>query len=253
MARRRAFFLFRITTVTRKPPAIAFSSNVPTQHMKQQQIPLALEGYPFIALSGFITFILALTGPNTLAFIGLVTTIFIIYFFRDPARVTPDDPGAVICPADGKIILIKEIEDNRFLKGNALKISIFMNVFNVHVNRIPVAGTVESITFKPGKFYSADKEKAELHNEYCAVILSTPSGIRYCVVQVAGLIARRIICRAERNDTLTAGERYGLIRFGSRLDLYLPPDTRINVQCRDTVKAGETVLAHLKESRAELL
>ena len=214
--------------------------------MKQQHIPLAREGYPFIALSGFITFILALTGPVVLAFVGLIVTLFVIYFFRDPARVTPNDPAAVICPADGKIICIKEIDDDRFFTGKSLKISIFMNVFNVHVNRIPLAGTVREICFKPGKFYSADKDKAALHNEYCAVSLVTAEGIPYTVVQVAGLIARRIVCRAEKDDKVAAGERYGLIRFGSRVDLYLPPGTKVEVALREHVRAGETILARLE-------
>jgi len=215
--------------------------------MKQQHIPLAREGYPFIALTGFITFILALTGPVALAFAGLIITLFVTYFFRDPSRIIPDDPEAVLSPADGRVILIKEINDERFLKERALKISIFMNVFNVHVNRIPLTGTVENISFKPGRFYSADKDKAALHNEYCAVALTTLAGIRYCVVQVAGLIARRIVCRAEKGDTIKAGERYGLIRFGSRLDLYLPPGARTNIQLRDKVRAGETILAYLQD------
>jgi phosphatidylserine decarboxylase len=216
--------------------------------MKQQHTPLAREGYPFIALCALITLTCALLGFALASFIGLAFTVFVTYFFRDPSRITPDDPKAVICPADGRVILIKEINDERFLKERVLKISIFMNVFNVHVNRVPLTGTVENISFKPGRFYSADKDKAALHNEYCAVILTTQAGIRYCVVQVAGLIARRIVCRAKKGDTLKAGERYGLIRFGSRLDLYLPPDTRINVQLRDKVKAGETILAYLGDN-----
>ena len=217
--------------------------------MKEQHVPLAREGYPFIALAGFITLILALTGPVVLAFAGLIITMFIVYFFRDPTRVTPDDPGAVICPADGRIIDIKEVDDDRFFTGKSLKISIFMNVFNVHVNRIPLAGTVRHVSFQPGKFYSADKDKAALHNEYCAVSLVTQTGVPYSVVQVAGLIARRIVCRAEKNDKVAAGERYGLIRFGSRVDLYLPPGTKTEVVLREKVRAGETILARLEENR----
>ena len=217
--------------------------------MKQQHVPLAREGYPFIALAGFITFILALTGPVVLAFAGLIITLFIVYFFRDPARVTPNDPGAVICPADGRVICIKEVEDDRFFTGKSLKISIFMNVFNVHVNRIPLEGTVRNVSFQPGRFYSADKDKAALHNEYCAVSLITETGVPCTVVQVAGLIARRIVCRAEQNDRVVAGERYGLIRFGSRVDLYLPPGTKVETTLREHVRAGETILARLAENR----
>ena len=217
--------------------------------MKQQQVPLAREGYPFIIFCAFTTFICALLGFAIATLAGLVLTALVTWFFRDPSRVIPEEPEAVICPADGRVILIREIEDENFLGERALKISIFMNILNVHVNRMPITGRVEKILFKPGKFYSADKDKAGLHNEYCAVIMATPSGIRYCVVQVAGLIARRIVCRAERDDTIAAGRRYGIIRFGSRVDLYLPPDTRVKVQLRQKVKAGETILAHLNSDK----
>jgi len=213
--------------------------------MKQQEVPIAREGYPFILFCAFTTFICALVGYTYAALAGLILTTFVTWFFRDPARIIPDDPDAVISPADGRVIFIKKVDDDRFLKEKALKISIFMNVFNVHVNRIPCTGTVEKILFKPGKFYSADKDKAALHNEYCAIIMTTPANIRYSVVQVAGLIARRIVCRAEKGDTIAAGERYGLIRFGSRVDIYLPPDTSVDVQIRQKVKGGETILACL--------
>lgn len=213
--------------------------------MKQQQVPLAREGYPFIFFCAFATLLCALLGFAAAVLAGLVLTGFVTWFFRDPSRVVPETPGMVVSPADGRIILIQEIDDERFLGKRALKISIFMNIFNVHVNRIPCTARVEKIFFKPGKFYSADKDKAALQNEYCAVTMLTPAGIRYCVVQVAGLIARRIVCRAETGETLTTGRRYGLIRFGSRVDLYLPPDTEITVQLRQKVKSGETVLAHL--------
>jgi phosphatidylserine decarboxylase len=213
--------------------------------MKQQKIPIAKEGYPFIFFCAFTALICALLGFSIAALTGLVLTTFVTWFFRDPARVVPEDQNAVVCPADGRVIIIKEIDDDRFLKGRAVKISIFMNVFNVHVNRIPFGGTVENICFKPGKFYSADKAKAALHNEYCALTMISPAGFRYCVVQVAGLLARRIVCRAEIGDTIAAGDRYGLIRFGSRVDIYLPPDTITTVKLRQKVKAGETILAHL--------
>jgi len=135
--------------------------------------------------------------------------------------------------------------DDRFLNQQVTKISIFMNVFNVHVNRIPIPGTVKNIQFKAGKFYSADKDKATLHNEYCAVTIAMDDGQKYSVVQIAGLIARRIVCWAEKGDKVKAGQRYGLIRFGSRVDLYLPTDIRVVVQKGQKVKAGETILGHL--------
>lgn len=213
--------------------------------MQKTEIPLAREGYPFIFLSGFATLIFALHGLLPLTLLGLLLTGFITYFFRDPTRVLPEDPSAVVCPADGKVIIAQEIDDDRFLHTRVQKISIFMNVFNVHVNRIPVSGTVEQVALSPGKFYSADKDKAVLHNESCALTLSTPGGHRYTVVQIAGLIARRIVCRAERGDQVTAGQRFGLIRFGSRVDLYLPLSTRVTVKVGETVRAGETVLGYL--------
>jgi phosphatidylserine decarboxylase len=219
--------------------------------MKDQHTPIAKEGYPFILFFGFLTLIFAIIDLPLIAFTCLILTGFTTWFFRDPVRVTPDNPGGIICPADGKVIIIKEIDDNRFLHGKILKISIFMNVFNVHVNRIPHQGTVEKINLKAGKFYAADHDKAALHNEYCAMIIRTKAGIRYGVVQVAGLIARRIVCWAEVGDSLSSGERYGLIRFGSRVDLYLPPDTEINVQLRQKVKAGETILGHFKPINTE--
>lgn len=213
--------------------------------MQKTELPLALEGFPFILFSGFVTVVLALSGLTWLAVAGILVTAFVTYFFRDPARVLPEDPNAVVCPADGKVIIVREVEDDRFLPGKAMKISIFMNVFNVHVNRIPLAGTVERVFLLPGRFYSADKDKAVLHNEYCALTIATPGHQRYAVVQIAGLIARRIVCRAEKGDQVTAGQRYGLIRFGSRVDLYLPLTTRVLVKEGQTVTAGESVLATL--------
>ncbi len=213
--------------------------------MNKQNIPIALEGYPFILTAAFATLIFALVDLCIPALAGLAVTFFTTYFFRDPARVLPEEEGGIICPADGKVIIKEEVEDQRFLLGKVQKISIFMNVFNVHVNRIPLTGTVERVVMQAGKFYSADKDKAVLHNEYCAVNLTTPEQKQYCVVQIAGLIARRIVCRAKKGDTLQAGERYGLIRFGSRVDIYLPLEADIRVNVGDTVKSGETLLGIL--------
>jgi len=220
--------------------------------MKPEQIPVAQEGYPFIALFAFITLIMALLGLPGPALTALLLTVFSLYFFRDPVRIPPDEENTIICPADGTIILISEVTDERFFSGPCMKISIFMNVFNVHVNRIPLAATVEKIRFKPGKFYSADKSKAALHNEYCALFLKSSAGSPVTVVQVAGLIARRIVCRAEPGDMVRAGERYGLIRFGSRVDLYMPPGTQPSVSVKDKVRAGETVLARIVPPCAEV-
>ncbi len=213
--------------------------------MNTPEFPIAREGFPFILFCGFVTLICSILEYQAAALAGLLLTAFITYFFRDPSRIPPEDSDAVVCPADGKVILAEEIFDDRFLQQQVIKISIFMNVFNVHVNRTPYPGTVERILFKPGRFYAADKDKAALHNEYCAMVIATPSGVRYGVVQVAGLIARRIVCWAEKGDQLKTGQRYGLIRFGSRVDLYLPTDTGIEVKPGQKVKAGETILGRL--------
>lgn len=213
--------------------------------MQKTEIPLALEGYPFILFSGFATLTLALLGFAVPALLGLLLTGFVTYFFRDPGRVLPEEREAIVCPADGKVIVIGEVDDDRFLHTRVQKISIFMNVFNVHVNRIPLTGTVERVVLSPGKFYAADKDKAVLHNEFCALTLVTPDHQRYTVVQIAGLIARRIVCQAEKDDQVTAGQRFGMIRFGSRVDLYLPLSARITVSMGEKVRAGETVLGHL--------
>lgn len=219
--------------------------------MQKTELPLALEGYPFILFSAFATLVFSLLGWPIPAMVCLLLTAFVTYFFRDPARVLPEAANAVVCPADGKVIVIEEINDDRFLQQRVQKISIFMNVFNVHVNRIPLSGTVEHVHLVPGKFYSADKAKAVLHNEYCALILSTPDQQRYAVVQIAGLIARRIVCRAEKGDQIEAGERFGMIRFGSRVDLYLPLSTRITTRIGETVRAGESVLGFLEAPHSQ--
>lgn len=219
--------------------------------MQKTELPMALEGYPFILFSGFTTLIFALLGFPVPALLCLLLTAFVTYFFRDPCRVLPEAPNAVVCPADGKIIVIGEVDDDRFLQTRVQKISIFMNVFNVHVNRIPLTGTVERVMLSPGKFYSADKDKAVLHNEFCALTLTTPDRQRYAMVQIAGLIARRIVCRAEKGDQVKAGERFGMIRFGSRVDLYLPLSAKLTVGMGEIVRAGETVLGYLETPATE--
>ena len=166
--------------------------------MQKTEIPLASEGYPFILFSSFATLVFSLLELPVPALLCLLLTGFVTYFFRDPSRVLPDAPGAIVCPADGKVIVAREVDDDRFLHQRVMKISIFMNVFNVHVNRIPFAGIVERVVLSPGKFYAADKDKAVLNNEFCAVTVITPDNQRYAMVQIAGLIARRIVCRAEK-------------------------------------------------------
>lgn len=219
--------------------------------MQKTELPLALEGFPFIFFSGFATLVFSLLEWPVPALVCLLLTAFCTYFFRDPSRVLPEAANAIICPADGKVIVIDEIDDDRFLQTRVRKISIFMNVFDVHVNRIPLNGTVEHVRLSPGKFYAADKDQAVLHNEYCALTLSTPDHQRYAVVQIAGLIARRIVCRAEKGDQLRAGERFGMIRFGSRVDLYLPLSTRITTKIGERVRCGESVLGFLETPHSQ--
>jgi phosphatidylserine decarboxylase len=219
--------------------------------MHTPRVPLASEGYPFILFSAFATLAFSLLDLVVPALGALLLTAFVTYFFRDPARVLPEEKDAIVSPADGKVIVVREMDDDCFLHERVHKISIFMNVFNVHVNRIPLAGTVERVVLTPGRFYAADKDKAVLHNERCALTVATPAGVRYAVVQIAGLIARRIVCRAEPGDRVTVGQRYGMIRFGSRLDLYLPLATEIRVREGELVRAGESVLGLLRESASD--
>jgi len=207
--------------------------------------PVANAGYPFIFASVFTTAVFALLGLITLALIGLTATFFICYFFRDPDRVVPNYTGSVVSPADGKVISAGLVDNTRFFEGSCIKISIFMSVFNVHVNRIPHEGRVTKVHYYPGKFFSANLDKASNENEHNAVFLETENGKNICTVQIAGLIARRIICRIQAGDIVTRGQRFGLICFGSRLDVYLPPEINLKVTVGDKVKAGTSVLGDL--------
>ncbi len=213
--------------------------------MKKPIIPVALEGVPFICFAGFLTLIAAILHYEIVVGVGVFLTGFCLYFFRDPERVTPIDEDAFVSPADGKVIIVEKIFDDRFVQDHVYKVSIFMNVFNVHVNRIPFAGVVKNIIYSPGKFYSADSDKGALENEACTLVVETKQGLTYGMTQLAGLIARRIVCWAEKDDSFSTGERFGLIRFGSRVDLYLPLKANIEVTVGQKVKAGETVLGYL--------
>lgn len=214
--------------------------------MLQPRVPVAQEGVPFIGIAGFLTLIFAIFGIVSLTILFLLVTFFTLYFFRDPERFVPSDPKAIVSPADGKIIVVEKVYDTKFTNQEAVKISVFMNVFNVHVNRNPISGTVDKVQYSPGKFYSADKKKAADYNEHCAVILNSDKGKKVAYVQIAGLIARRIVCWLEPSDIVKRGSRFGLIRFGSRVDIYLPADTPINVAVGQKVTAGETVLATIE-------
>lgn len=214
--------------------------------MLTPQVPIAKEGYPFIFVCAFATLLASILGMLSTTAILLAITIFVLSFFRDPERLGPPQDNALLSPADGKVILIEKVTDSRFTEAEAQKISIFMNVFNVHVNRIPFGGNVDKILYKPGKFYAADSQQGELQNEYCATVLTTRDGQKIAFVQIAGLIARRIVCWLEEGDAVKRGRRFGLIRFGSRVDLYLPLDAELTIQKGQKVRSGESVLAYLK-------
>ncbi len=214
--------------------------------MLTPQVPVAKEGYPFIGFAVLCTVILALLDLTVATAISFIATTFVLCFFRDPERFVSAGQDALVSPADGKVIYVDRVQDTLFTEGEALKISIFMNIFNVHVNRIPFKGKVEKILYKPGKFYSADSLQAGLENEYCATVISTEQGRTLAFVQIAGLIARRIVCWLEPGDEAVRGRRFGLIRFGSRVDLYLPVDTEVLIKKGDKVRAGETVLGYLR-------
>lgn len=211
----------------------------------QTAFPIAKTGYPLIFAAAFVTGVFALLDFTALTLLSLVITLFICSFFRDPDRVTPGTDGAVVSPADGKVIIAGTVDSNPFLEGECLKISIFMSVFNVHVNRIPHEGTITGIRYYPGKFFSANLDKASAENEHNAVFIETQDGKKICTVQIAGLVARRILCGVREGDKVGRGQRFGMICFGSRLDVYLPADSKLNVNVGDRVKAGTSVLGEV--------
>ena len=203
---------------------------------------LAKEGWPFIAGAFVLAVLASFAGVWSTPF--WVIFIFCVQFFRDPARVVAGGPKSVLAPADGRIVVVEEADDP-YLNRRALKVSVFMNVFNVHSNRSPINCTVLQKWYKPGSFLNAALDKASLENERCALHLKTGDGRDITCVQIAGLVARRILNYVDAGTPLTAGQRYGFIRFGSRVDLYLPLDSRVKVVIGEKVSATSTVLAEL--------
>lgn len=213
--------------------------------------PIAHEGYPFIggfAAGAIGSALLAVTVCSWLLYtitpLFILLTLFTLYFFRDPERSALCDENAVIAPADGEVIVLERVSESP-LGSQALKISIFMSVFNVHINRIPIAGKVVTITYSPGKFFDARDKRTSFENERNTVVLETASGASIAVVQIAGLIARRIICYPVAGDVLQRGVRYGMICFGSRVDLYLPEDIQPLIKLGDMTVAGVTPLGRI--------
>ena len=205
---------------------------------------IAREGWPFLGVVAVVAVVLTWLGWVLLAVLAWIAFAFILQFFRDPARTIPRDPKSVLSPADGRIVVVETARDP-YLERDALKISVFMNVFNVHSNRSPVDGNVVNRWYHAGTFLNAALPKASLENERNALQLRTASGQEVTCVQIAGLIARRILCYVDAGATLTRGQRYGFIRFGSRVDVYLDPAAKPRVAVGDIVAATETILAEL--------
>jgi len=206
---------------------------------------VAKEGWLFIFLFALVTTLFLFVGLWYLWLPMAFLTLFTIYFFRNPDRVPPPGTDLIISPADGKVIAVENLKGNIFTENPAKKISIFMSVFNVHVNRIPVSGKIDDIKYHPGKFLVASLDKASEHNERNALFIETAKGIKIAVVQIAGLVARRIVCYLNQGDSIQTGERLGLIKFGSRVDLYLPVDSDVQVKIGDKVKAGRSIIGRL--------
>lgn len=207
---------------------------------------IAREGWPFLAGSILIALLVTIWSPGWSIPLWIIA-VFVLQFFRDPARAGSTAANAVLSPADGRIVVVEHTRDP-YGDREALKISVFMNVFNVHSNRSPVDGKVQSVEYFPGKFFNAALDKASLENERNAMVIQTESGHLVTATQVAGLVAKRILCYAKVGDTLARGQRYGFIRFGSRVDVYLPPGSRPRVAIGDKVSATSTVLAELPET-----
>jgi len=215
--------------------------------MKSILAPIHPAGWPFILLFIVITLIVIMFS-KTLGFICIVLTVWCIYFFRNPRRVTPIGEGLIISPGDGIITQIEKATPPKELhwkKKPLNRISIFLNVFDVHVNRIPIDGIITKVHYHPGKFFNASLDKASDHNERNSIIVKTPSGQEILVVQIAGLVARRILYTSEEGQEVKAGETFGIIRFGSRVDVYLPEGVNPQVIIGQRMLGGETIMADL--------
>jgi phosphatidylserine decarboxylase len=209
-------------------------------------IPFAKEGIPFIGAAVGVTLVVGWLGWTFVAVGAAILTLFVSWFFRNPFRVVPQGSRVVVAPGDGKVIAIQEEFEPRFIKDRSIRISIFLNVFDVHINRVPCEGIIEDVQYQPGLFLVASKPDATLRNEQNALMIRTAQGAKVLCVQVAGLIARRIVCWISPGDRAVRGERFGLIRFGSRMDTFFPVGTAVKVAVGDRVKGGETILGVLR-------
>ena len=204
-------------------------------------LQFAKEGYPFILVFFLVTIVSAVLKWNWVSVVALLLTFFMFFFFRDPDRNTPEDENAFIAPADGKVILITEAREDEILNSSALKISIFMSPLDVHVNRAPCNGVVKDVKHYPGKFYKAFTDDASILNEHITMLLDCGQHGPIVVKQIAGAVARRAVCRVKPGDKLLKGQRYGMIKFSSRADIFLPLNTEVKVKLNDKVLAGEKV------------
>lgn len=216
---------------------------------------IAREGLPFIVIGVVLTSLFlygALRWDNKLLFALVVffgvLTLFTTFFFRDPERHIAVEPYQVVAPGDGKILSVDTLSNHSFIEGEAIKISIFLSVFDVHINRIPVSGYVSFVSYNPGKFFPAFRDKASEYNEQTEIGIITENNQRVAFKQIAGIIARRIVCRLHKGDMVTAGEKFGMIRFGSRVELFLPQGSEITIKPGDKVKGGMTVVGRLPET-----
>lgn len=188
-----------------------------------------------------LLFFLAGWTISTVVAVGLA--VFVTSFFRDPERTIPTDPQLIVAPADGRVVKVAEVHDDRFLRGPARLVCIFMSPLNVHVNRVPANGRVVDVRYNPGEYFRAYADKASLENEQNAILMQDASARSFCFVQIAGFVARRIVCKLRSGDEVVRGQRCGIIMFGSRADVYLPPETEVCVKVGDSARAGETVIA----------
>ena len=228
------------------PSRPAAPINTHQDYMNYPHPIIAREGWPFIGIALLVAILVHALGGFGWAWPFWLLVVFVVQFFRDPPRSIPADPNAILSPADGRIVAIETVLDP-YAQREAMKISVFMNVFNAHSQRSPVDGTVRSVQYFPGAFLNAELDKSSLQNERNALVFDLPGGVVISCVQVAGLVARRILCYTRVGDTLKRGQRYGFIRFGSRLDVYLPLGARPRVSIGDKVLASSTILADLAE------
>lgn len=213
---------------------------------------IAKEGIPFILIGLALTIFSIWAGTRwnstslwVISTVCAILTVFVAFFFRDPDRSCPDDTGSVVSPADGTVLLIDTLASHPVTGPNSIKVSIFLSVMNVHVNRVPISGTVDFVKYVPGKFLVAFVDKASEENEHTEIGMTDPKGRKVVFKQIAGLIARRIVCKIHEKDTLQIGQRFGLIRFGSRMDIFLPAGSTMSVKKGDKTRGGETIIARL--------